>query len=253
MERTPDLDSPVPDTFLRALAANPEMMADLIQKLHRRVRDSDTLLDLMNRVTSEAVRLVPGVEWAGVTARLAGRAFTAARTDPRVLVVDDHQYAAQDGPCLRAMHAGLHVNVSAAEVSSTWPGLAATARSVGIYSFVSLPVPAQGSSTGSLNLYSPDSSVDDPDKALMAVLVGYLSRGFADFIASCQAPAGEAAVRTALVNRGRIEQAVGVMMDRYGFSAEYSRDVLDDQALDSGRTLAQEATKVIQQSAAPGP
>src|SRR3954471_5733223 len=78
--------------LIRALAAHPEDIARLVEELHRRVTDEDSLLDLMHRTSREAVRMITDVHWAGVTAQFAGAPFTAANTDSRVLVVDEGQY-----------------------------------------------------------------------------------------------------------------------------------------------------------------
>jgi len=243
--RVPTGDSPISESALRALAANPVVMADLIQALHRRVHDSDTLLDLMGRVAREAVKLVDGVEWAGVTAQFAAGPFTTAYTDNRVLFVDERQYADQDGPCLRAMRTGTRINASRAEAEATWPHLAAIADSVDIHSFLALPVRGRPASIGSLNMYGPDDAITEPDGDLLAVLTDYLNRGFSDFSRSRHGSVAEAALRDALTNWGRVEQAVGVMMDVYGFSVDYARDVLDDRAADAGRTLAEQAEHVV--------
>jgi AmiR/NasT family two-component response regulator len=42
-----------------------------------------------------------------------------------------------------------------------------------------------------------------------------------------------------------VEQAIGVLMAVYGFSMDYARDVLSDQAQDWGRTLSDQAAHVI--------
>jgi hypothetical protein len=51
--------------MLRALAEHPEQMADVIRALRGRVRDEDTLLDLLGRASREAVRLLDDAHWAG--------------------------------------------------------------------------------------------------------------------------------------------------------------------------------------------
>ncbi len=92
---------PESSALIRALAAHPEQMADLIEALHHRALDADGLLDLMGRLSRQAVRLLDGVRWAAVTAQFDGQPFTATHTDRTVLIVDEAQYAAHDGPCLR--------------------------------------------------------------------------------------------------------------------------------------------------------
>lgn len=67
---------------MRALAAHPEQMADLIGALHRRAIDTATLLDLMGRIARQAVLLLDGVGWAGITAQIDGPPLTCAHRPP---------------------------------------------------------------------------------------------------------------------------------------------------------------------------
>ena len=90
-------------TSTESFAAHRICMAELMLVLDRRVQDEDSLLDLLARASREAVRLVDDADWAGVTLRFAGEPYTAAHTDPRVLVVDQGQYEQGDGPSLAAM------------------------------------------------------------------------------------------------------------------------------------------------------
>ena len=116
MARSPAASPPESAALIRALAAHPEQMANLIEALHRRALDADALLNLMGRIAREAVRLLAGVGWAGITAQFDGPPLTAASTDTRVLIVDERQYLADDGPCLRAMRTGVTVAMTRQQV-----------------------------------------------------------------------------------------------------------------------------------------
>lgn len=238
-------EPPPTAALLRSLAANPPVMADLIGALHRRVRDASSLVDLMGRAAREAVRLLPGVHWAGVTAQFGSLPLTGTHTDQRVLVVDERQYALDDGPCLRAMRTDTPVSMTVAEVTATWPVLGAAAAAVGIHSFLAVPLHAHREPFGALNLYSAEPTVDQVDPDLLAVLTEYLDRGLTDFRDLKPEPTAEIALRLAVNGWVVVEQAVGVLMEVHGFTADYARGVLSDQAEDWGRTLPEQAAKVI--------
>ena len=220
-------------------------MADLIGALHRRVRDATTLVDLMGRAAREAVRLLPGVQWAGVSAQFGGLPFTGTSTDPRVLVVDQSQYAIDDGPCLRAMRTDSRVSMTTAEVTATWPAIGAAASAAGVHSFLAVPLHVGGEPFGALNLYSAEPTTDTVDRDVLAVLTGYLDRGLTDFDNLHLQPTNDIALRTAVAGWVVVEQAVGVLMEVHGFTADYAREVLSDQAEDWGRTLPEQAADVI--------
>jgi GAF domain-containing protein len=135
----------------------------------------------VGRIAREAVRLLPGIGWAGITAQFDGPPLTATHTDARVLVVDERQYVADDGPCLRAMRTGVTVAMTLEQVRGWWPQLAATADQVGVRSFLAVPLPAGGRAVGAMNLYSADIEVPEPDADLMTVLTEYAGRGMTDY------------------------------------------------------------------------
>lgn len=238
-------DRPPTPALLRSLAANPTVMADLIGALHRRVRDAPSLVDLMGRAAREAVRLLPGVHWAGVTAQFGGLPFTGTGTDPRVLVVDESQYSLDDGPCLRAMRTDTPVSMTMAEVTATWPVLGAAASQAGIRSFLAVPLHVDGEPFGSLNLYSAEPTADLVDPDVLTVLAEYLDRGLTDFSNLHLEPTTDEALRTAVAGWVVVDHAVAVLMDVHGFTADYARDVLSDQAEDWGRTVPEQAAEVI--------
>jgi GAF domain-containing protein len=235
-------DSPAASSaMIRALSAHPEQMADLIEALHRRAQDADTLLDLMGRLSREAVRLLKGVRWAGVTAQFDGLPFTATHTDHQVLIVDESQYSAHDGPCLRAMHTDTPVRMTTDEVQAIWPRLGQIAAGVGVRSFLAVPLHADGQAVGALNLYSADAEPPDPDPDLLTVLTEYADRGLTDYQNSQPYPTVEEAIRRGLVQWNAVEQAVEMLVSINGFTLNYARDVLRDQAEDWGRTLSEQA------------
>lgn len=85
----PDAQVPsprLPTALMPALAAHPQHMANLIEASQRRLIDAGSLLGWPSR---EAVRLLDGVHWSGITARFDGPPVTADSTGHRVLIVDE--------------------------------------------------------------------------------------------------------------------------------------------------------------------
>jgi len=215
----------------RAVARYPEDMALLVQQLSVQVSDSDTMFKLMHLVSREAVRLLTGVTWAGVTAQFTGPPFTAANTDARVLVVDEGQYQQHDGPCLRALRTDRSVWMSADEVRDVWPLLAVMADEVGVRAFRAEPLHVENSAVGSLNLYSAiPGGLTNPDTDLLMVLTEYLDRGLTDY---CTTRPGEnlaLRIRDAVQDGNTIGQAVGILMALGGIDATSARDMLHRDA-----------------------
>ncbi len=239
-------DPPVSPALLRALAAHPAEMAHLIKSLHVQVRDEEGLLDLMQRVAAEAVRLIDDVDWAGVTAEFAGAPFTTAHTHSRVLIVDEGQYDEGDGPCLRALRTGRTVTMTFDEVRDAWPHLARTAAAAGVVAFRAEPLYACERSVGALNMYSAEpQGLQAPDADLLAVLTDYLGRGLSAYSAVQPAMAPAIRLKAAMQNRELIGQAIGVLMAVYDIDTERARSRLRAIASAQGVDLVSAATALI--------
>jgi hypothetical protein len=135
-------------------AARRILMVELMLVLHRRVQDEDSLLDLLALAAREAgpVDRRRGLGWGDVAVR--GGPFTAAHTDPRVVVVDQGQYGQGDGPCLAAMRTDQWVTVTGAQTRLRWPHLAPIADASGVRAYLAAPLHDGNRAIGSLNLYS---------------------------------------------------------------------------------------------------
>lgn len=239
-------EQPVSSALLRALSAHPELTADLVQALNVPIHSAADLLDLMARASREAVRLLTGVHWAGVTAQLDGEEpFTAAHTDELVLIVDEYQYARHDGPCLQAMATDRTVHMSLEQVEATWPQLAVGARAAGVHSFLAEPLRIGDRPVGSLNMYSADrGALSDVDPDMLIVLTGYLSRGLTSYADQQPDRVGDR-LRAALARRAIIEQAVGVLMASRFLRPGEARDLLRQLAREADLSPQAQAERIV--------
>ena len=175
-------DPPRTRAVMRAIISHPAAMDDIISALGGRVTDAHNLVGLMAKASRTAVRHLPGVDWAGVTTQFGETPSTASHTDARVLMIDEQQYDAQDGPCLRAMRGDSVTSMVAAEVAAAWPALGRTARAVGVHSFLAAPLHARLVSVGAINLYSSQVELRDVEPDLLQVIVDYLERGLGEYL-----------------------------------------------------------------------
>ena len=81
-----------------------------------------------------------------------------ASSDVMASEVDELQYSLGTGPCLHAMRSGERVCVDDLVFDQRWWEYALRAVARGVRSSLSIPLSAQGSSVGAMNLYS-----DHPD------------------------------------------------------------------------------------------
>jgi hypothetical protein len=214
-------------------------------ELRRRVSDEDSLFDLMHRSSREAVRILSGVDWAGVTAQFAGKPFTAAHTEQRVLIVDEGQYGQGDGPCLQALRTGRAVTMSSEEVTDRWPVLARAVHVAGVRSFHAEPLHIRDHTVGCLNLYGAKPGTLTPDPDLLTVLLEYLDRGLTDYTAAHPEENDAWQLQDMLHSRFQVNQAVGVLMAVHGVDVTTAQDLLAEEATNSNTTLVDAAQVVI--------
>src|ERR1700712_3336047 len=250
----PPEEGVVSPALLRALAAHPDLMADLIPALNVPIRSAEDLLDLMGRASREAVRLLTDVHWAGVTAQFPDEdPFTTAHTDDTVLIVDEYQYAQHDGPCLQAMRTDRRIRMNLTDVRARWPQLADGAQAAGVQSFLALPLHVRDQAVGSMNLYSADAqgfTDPDPDPDILAVLTEYLDRGLTTYTDQQATPLA-ATLRTAMAARTVIEQAVGGLMAANHINAAQARELLRKQAHSAGATTVGHAEQILDEQQPP--
>lgn len=239
---------PLTAALRRALEAHPEQIAVLMDALRRKVVDEASLLDLMARVSNEAVRLIQDAEWAGVTARFDGSPFTMAHTAERVLVVDEGQYDEGDGPCLSAIRQGRRVAMVGDEVRVRWPQLADVAEAVGVRSYLAEPLHARDHTVGSLNLYSARPlGLRTPDPDIVTVLIEYLDRGLSDYSALDPAEGWALRLRQRIGDQYSRDLAIGILMARDGIDAVTAARRLGAEAQRRGIALQVVAAEYIAQ------
>ena len=233
------------DSFRRAHFLDPIGMDRLQSHLNISADTPDRVIELMARCTEAAVDLLTGVHHAGVTATLDKTPFTVAPTDPLVEAFDRAQYSFDEGPCLHASRSGNFVRMSVGELEERWPVLGVTARAAQLTDFMAVPLFAEQSPVGSLNLYSQNSIVHSTrDRDLVTVLADYLGQALEAAAHDQRRGQAAATLRHAVGARVDIERAVGVLMYRHDCDAaaafrelEALSDLKSDNILEVARKI----------------
>jgi hypothetical protein len=122
--------------------ARPELLSLLLS-----TDDIEVFLDNLARTASESL----GASCA-VTVRSGRMPLTAAHSDSLAAAVDEAQYEQGQGPCLHALDSGDIVAIPDVTRDDRWAGYHAHALAHGVRSSLSLPLQADGLTTGALNL-----------------------------------------------------------------------------------------------------
>jgi hypothetical protein len=202
------------------------------------------LLNLVLETAVDALRF----DAATASLRHDGELTTMAATDQRYLLLDEAQYAVNDGPCLDVLDRQGVVVWNTGPEDLRWPLFRQAAEDAGIVTSLSVHVPIEGAEglESSLNLYARRSfPVSDAQ-----VRVG---KSFADQIAAIiySIEAHEATARlanglaAAMRTRAVIEQAKGILAADRRIHPEQAFDVLVELSQHSNVKLRDVAARLV--------
>jgi GAF domain-containing protein len=209
--------------------------------------DSHAALDKVVRVTRDSVR---GAADVSITMLHDGTPTTAAWADQLSYDLDQSQYGHNSGPCLDAPRGGEIQRIDDMRTETRWPAFAADAADRGVLSSLSLPLPAQGSVTGALNIYAnPPGAFDAESIAVATALAAYGAVSLFNLRVFSSAVREAESIKQAMSSRAQIEQAKGILMCRHACSAESAFEMLVRQSQARNiklRTVAQVIVASIQ-------
>ncbi|MFP5072734.1 GAF and ANTAR domain-containing protein [Pseudonocardia nantongensis] len=167
-------------------------------------------------IVGAAVSTVPSAEQAGISLIHGAGAITARHpTSERIALVDQLQATYREGPCVIALGETHMVVVDdlAAE-AARWPRFAPEAAAHGVASMLSLPLFTSADSLGALNLYSSQHASFTPDSHVVGELFA------AQAAIALTGARHQTQLEQALRSRDMIGQAKGILMERFGISAD---------------------------------
>ncbi|MEV6642629.1 GAF and ANTAR domain-containing protein [Amycolatopsis sp. NPDC051371] len=236
---------PIPSEYFDELTA---AMADLTSALETEPSEEE----ILDAVCAEAVRAIPGADLASITAIRDGEPETAASTDERAVDIDRVQYAAGEGPCLRAAETGEIVRLPLATAGALWPEFTEHALSLGVGSYLAAPLRVDGTLAGALNLFGyGDHGFAETDSRLLRLYTTIVSFGLRTTRRYHRARQRAAELETAMSSRAVIEQAKGILMAVHGITAGEAMKRLIAESQHSNVKLRDVATRFVE-SLSPG-
>ncbi|GAA2946677.1 GAF and ANTAR domain-containing protein [Streptomyces enissocaesilis] len=194
--------------------------------LHDALTDWRGLHAFLQDVTRRAVRAVDGAQACSITMRRHGRLVTAAAESGEALRLDLLQYEAETGPCVCSMENGEENYVPDMLRERRWGPYPAAAAAHGVRSVLATPLALNSHTLGALNLYSgrPHALGDQRETARR------LSAQAAGAIAVAERIEQETEtvhdLRTAMLSRSVIDQAIGIVMARRRCTAGVALNIL---------------------------
>jgi transcriptional regulator with GAF, ATPase, and Fis domain len=228
-----------------AAGARADFTAEFTE-LQNALLNTEGVEQFLHEMAMLAARLVKGGLSCGMTMRSGGRPVTVACSDPVAAIVDEAQYELDDGPCLSAMRDGHLARIEDTADKLWWPDFEAQAESHGIRSCLALPLCAEGQPVGALNLYARAASAFGPAEARNAETFAENASGaltLAMRLASHAALIEQ--LRSSLVSRTVIDQALGVVMARKRCTQARAFAILRSASQNSNVKLRDIASAII--------
>ena len=209
--------------------------------------------EVLTEITGIARRALPGPEAASITLIRGEKAFTAAYDGQMALDADELQYKRGYGPCVDAGLAGQVLRIDDMATEERWPDYSREAAAHGIGSSLSVPLPFQSVAIGALNTYAglPHAFTEE-DQVLAEEVATWVALAVGNAEATIRTSDELAHLRIAMRSRAVIEQAKGVLMERYKISDERAFAVLTRTSQQSNVKLREVADQLVRTGSLPG-
>jgi GAF domain-containing protein len=221
-------------------------IAASITELQALLLDTDSIDGFLQELAVLAARTLGENTECGITLQPNGRPYTVASSGPLAVQMDEVQYGLDHGPCLAAIRTGDENRIDDLAADRRWHRYALRALAHGVRSSLSLPLTAQRTVVGALNLYSPSPGFFAEARTQQAqrlareasVAVGIAARLAAQAVLTDQ-------LRASLASRSVIDQALGVIMAEQRCTAEEAFAILRTASHNRNVKLRQVAHDIV--------
>jgi GAF domain-containing protein len=186
-----------------------------------KIAPSSPLVETLDRAVQTCVDVVDHCDMAAISVAKSGRVRTLAASHELLRIVDDLQFQLGEGACFDALSGQGAVTANDLATDPRWPrwGILVSERT-GLHASLSFRMAVKEAVLGTLNLYSvTPASFGHQDTVLAYVVAAHTAAAVAQTRQLEQ-------LTQALESRTVIDQATGVLMERFGLDAEASVGVL---------------------------
>jgi len=212
-----------------------------------------SLESLLRTVTDLAARVLPGDAATSVTILSDGRPRTVASSDAIALELDRVQYRLGAGPCLTAA-GGRAAAVPDTAADHRWPEVSAAAAAAGVRSVQSVPLPVHELVSGGLNVYlrRPTGS-DAPLRRLATRFAEYAVVPVSNMYLYESVVERAGHLEVALESRAVIDQAKGILMERFKLTPDQAFQALARISMQTNRKVREVAGQLVRTGELPAP
>jgi GAF domain-containing protein len=233
----------------------PETATEALERLGRLSLHELSMDSLLQSVADVTKTVMPGNPETSVLLLIKGRPSTVVHTGQLAVDLDETQYECGHGPCLNAARTGQLTEIADTRTESRWPDYARKAAEHGNLSSLSIPllIDADQQVTGALNIYARQLDAFDEESRSAATRFGpYASVAAGNLYAYQSARELADNLQVALESRAVIDQAKGVLMERYKLTADQAFQLLARASMHANRKLRDIADDLVRTGELPG-
>jgi GAF domain-containing protein len=206
-----------------------------------------SLDSVLQKITVLAARVLPGEPVTSVTIVKDGRPSTVGASGPLAVELDHVQYAQDAGPCLDAARTGRLTEVLDTSTDDRWGAFPQLAAERGCRAVLSFPLPPQELVTGGLNVYARISQpLDERSRDVAARLAAYAVVPVSNMYLYQSAVERAGHLRAALDSRAVIDQAKGILMERFKMSADQAFSALAHMSMETNTKVRDVAERFVE-------
>jgi GAF domain-containing protein len=219
---------------------------DALDRLGRIRLTEYSMRSLLEEIAGLAQQSLPGRLEASVTLLTGDHATTAVYTGQLALDLDESQYGRGEGPCLHAADTGEPVEIPDIRSDTRWPEFARHAVGSGCHSSLSLPLPLHEGVSGALNIYARHpQAFDDSSRGFARRFATYGAVVAGNMLVFESALDRARNLEVALASRAVIDQAKGVLMERFKMTADQAFQALVRVSMESNTKVRDIAERFV--------
>ncbi len=204
--------------------------------------------DLLQTVADLSKTVMPGRPETSVTLLVRDEPTLMASTGQLAVDLDERQYERGHGPCLHAARTGEVIEVADARTDPRWRDYLSRAVERGCLSSLSVPlrIDEDQQVSGALNIYARDADAFDEDSRSAATRFGPYAAVAAGNLHAYQSARDMADnLQRALDSRAVIDQAKGVLIERYKLTPDQAFQLLAQASMKANRKVRDIADHLV--------
>jgi GAF domain-containing protein len=224
---------------------SPQRASVALDGLAGLVLAEEDIQSVLQRVVDLAKEAMPTGAEASITLLRHEQATTAAFSGELALQLDEMQYRQGYGPCLEAALGGRPVEITDGRTEDRWPDYMPTFLARGALSSLAVPVTTSQLVAG-LNVYAPVADAfTDADRKVLTQFAAYTAVALTNMDALSDALDQAEALQKTLEHRAVIEQAKGILIERYKLTPDQAFRLLAEASMHTNRKLRDLAQDLV--------